>query len=74
MLSYSTPSMLTGKIETCQINTNLQEIAVWDEDRELALYQACPSLSEEERLFVMSGMSMEEYAQYLKAGNKPLDF
>ena len=52
-------SILTGKTHTREINATRQEIAAWKAG---ALIQdAMPFLSDEDREFVMSGITPEEW-------------
>ena len=55
-------SMLTGKTHTREINATPQEIATWKSG---ALIQdAMPFLSPDEREFVMTGITPEEWNVY----------
>ena len=59
-------SVLTGKTHTLEINVTLQELAAWKAG---ALIQdAMPFLSPEEREFVMTGITPEEWNAHFPEG------
>jgi len=57
-------SMITGKVHTRDIPVTMNELAHWKESG-LTIQEALPMLSRDDREFLMTGITPEEWSKFM---------